>query len=809
MLERKSRIAPCEPVNAFLAVVSCLIITILVSTGCSYAEFASAQPLSSRASQLPSPAAMARAPLSAVQSPESRTLENTAVRCSGSVVAEVDEPETAVQKACALIYQGKFDAADEFIKSIKFQPDSSFDRLAAIVEEYRSITKQRQSSRQAAYRERLDELEKLRTGIDSNQDVVADPNNVDDANDVSRITSRLSVIARVEEFADDTQKAELLAEPLVKQVFQEAMDKAAEFEEKGEWLEAYVTCYSWLQVIEEDNQAYSDYTEQLIDKAGIVASFQDSPCETRQERYKGVDEELFVKAIKDLDSKYVGTIDYRQMAAKAITRCRLLAEVVDKSFAKIQESMVYTGDDSESSFTKPDSQKLAAWVTALSDLQSQTDQSFSGVSRDRFIRILEKVLKLNKKTAKLPKPVLIAQFAEASLASLDPYTVMVWPRQVQDFEKIMTSEFTGVGIEISKNKGLLTVASLLPDTPAYNSGLDAEDVIEKVDGVPTKDMTLTCAVKNITGPAGTDVKLTIKRPGEEQTRDITITRARIVVPTIRGWQRTRLGRWLYMIDDDEKIGYVRITSFSEKTPSDLEIVLKNLEKQGMRALILDLRSNTGGLLDSAVNITDKFIKAGWIVRTRPRYGFGTNAVAHNTRTHPDYPLVILVNSVSASASEIVAGALADKVHKRAILVGERTHGKGSVQGIIPYLGGEAQLKYTMAYYILPSGQRVESRDVMEKLGREDWGVAPDIEIKLRSDEVKKRLEAQKDNDVLVKAGHLDVSEPLKKRTAAETINADPQLAVGILAVKTKLIEQSEKLEAKKKKNGFQLLTVSL
>jgi carboxyl-terminal processing protease len=239
-------------------------------------------------------------------------------------------------------------------------------------------------------------------------------------------------------------------------------------------------------------------------------------------------------------------------------------------------------------------------------------------------------------------------------------------------------------------------------------------------------------------------------------------------------------------------------------------VLTGLEAAGLRGLILDLRSNTGGLLDSAINVTDKFIKGGWIVRTRPRYGFGTDAVARGRGTHPDYPLAILVNSISASASEIVAGALADRVHRRAVLVGERTHGKGSVQGIIPYLKGGAQLKYTMAYYILPSGQRVESRDVMKKLGREDWGVAPNIQIKLRSDEIKKRLDAQKDNDVLVKADHQDLAEPLKKRTAAETITADPQLAVGILVIRTKMIEQSEKLEAKSnKRNGFHLLTVSL
>jgi len=151
-------------------------------------------------------------------------------------------------------------------------------------------------------------------------------------------------------------------------------------------------------------------------------------------------------------------------------------------------------------------------------------------------------------------------------------------------------------------------------------------------------------------------------------------------------------------------------------------------------------------------------------------------------------MVILINSSSASASEIVAGALADEVNKRAILVGTRTHGKGSVQGITNYVGRGAQLKYTQAYYHLPSGQRVESRDAMEKLGRKDWGVGPNIEVDLRSDELKKLAEVQRHNDVLVKADHEGANGNFKKHTVEETLAADSQLAVGLLAIRSKLIQ---------------------
>jgi carboxyl-terminal processing protease len=245
-----------------------------------------------------------------------------------------------------------------------------------------------------------------------------------------------------------------------------------------------------------------------------------------------------------------------------------------------------------------------------------------------------------------------------------------------------------------------------------------------------------------------------------------------------------------MIDEDNKIGYVRITGFSGETDSDFEKVLTQLEAEGLRGLVLDLRYNTGGLLSSAIKITDKFIEKGLIVSTHPRWHQPrTYAFAQKPETHPNYPLVILINSVSASASEIVAGALADPQYHRAVLVGDRTHGKGSVQTITGYPGGRAQLKYTMAYYHLPSGQRVESREVMKKQGSMEWGIAPKIELKLRNDEFIKLADIRRDNDVLVKIGHSD-SEPLKKHTAEELLAVDPQLAVGVLVLKAKQIENT-------------------
>jgi len=713
---------------------------------------------------------------------------------------------STVETVCGLISEGKFSSAESLINESggDEHPQSRFlSQLVEITREYKDIDERRRSSRETAYKEQLAELEKFRNGGDPNSvNDVADANNADpnDANDVNpydanNVSSVLSVVVRIREFADEEQKKLLLEDEFVKEITQKAIDKAAEFEIQGKWLEAYTNCYYWLAAIDPNNEAYSDYAEQLLDKATISATFEDSPCETSEERYASVKKEMFVRAVYALSVNYVSIIDYREMAERAVKRCKLLAEVMATPTVQNHNSAGNgDGEPNEvkhNSFTPPDKKTLTTWLAALSAVEDEMKDAPTGFNKGKFMDAFDRVLSLNAAITELPETVLIAQFAEAALSALDPYTVMVWPKQVQDFEKMMTNEFTGIGIEISKRLGQLTVASLLPDTPAYNSGLDAGDVIEKVDGVETKDMTLMCAVHKITGPKGTKVLLTVKRPGEEKTKDITITRARITVPTIRGWQRTEAGKWLYMIDEARKIGYIRLTSFAGESSSHLEKTLLELEAEGLKGLILDLRFNTGGLLDSAIAVVDKFITEGLIVKTQPGSGFGrwpTVAMAHKSKTHPNYPLVILINSNSASASEIVAGALADKVHKRAILVGARTHGKGSVQGITHYPGERAQLKYTMAYYHLPSDQRVESQDAMKKVGRTDWGVGPNVEIKLRSDEIRKMIDTQRDNDVLVQAGRNGASPELKKHAMKESLAADPQLATGLLVVRSKMIQ---------------------
>jgi len=583
-------------------------------------------------------------------------------------------------------------------------------------------------------------------------------------------------VVRSREYAAEDQKAALLADPFVQKTLAQMKVNAAANEQQGKWLDTYAHCYYWLAVIFEEDETYQDRADELIELSAIELGMKDSTCgETAVERYEGIKAEMFVRALQLLSGNYVHEIDCQLMIEKSLKRCRLLGEVLEKT----QETLAWSASK----------EQVAEWSIGLETLQpedNQSSQSSEKVGPEVLVRTLENVLALNAITLKLPEEVVIAHFTEACLASLDPFTNLVWPWNVKDFEKSMTQQFTGIGVEIAKKMGVLKVVSLLPDTPAYKSGLDADDEIVAVDGELTKEMTIFCAVSKITGPKGSKVVLTIRRPSTGETNDVTIKRDKIVVQPLRGWTRDADGDWNYWIDPINRIGYVRLTAFTESSGPDMDEVLRKLEKKGLKGLILDLRFNSGGYLQASADVVDLFIREGVIVKSNPRQGLATYEIAHRSGTHPDYPLVVLINSSSASASEIVAGALQDPQYHRATLVGHRSYGKGSVQVVTPFTGAGSQLKYTIAYYHLPSNQRVENRYQMKKEDRKDWGIAPDVEVKIRSNEIKEMIDIQRHNDVLARTDHEVNGGVTERHALAETLQADPQLSIGLLVVQSKL-----------------------
>ncbi|MBU0678108.1 MAG: S41 family peptidase [Verrucomicrobia bacterium] len=298
------------------------------------------------------------------------------------------------------------------------------------------------------------------------------------------------------------------------------------------------------------------------------------------------------------------------------------------------------------------------------------------------------------------------------LQSLDPHSQFMDPDMYTDMKDDTSGHFGGLGIVISIRDGILTIVAPMEDTPGFKAGLLSGDKIIEIDGESTEGLSLTEAVKQLRGIPGTDVTIRILRPQPHEIKEVTITRAVINVPSVKDAK---------IIEDG--IGYLRITQFNVPTAGALQEALNELLDQGMESLIIDLRNNPGGLLNAAIEVSQKFLKRGdLVVFTRGREEETKQKYVSRGRYHYlDFPIVILVNGGSASASEIVSGALQD--HKRAILVGERTFGKGSVQSVLPQDDGSA-IRLTTAKYYTPSERVIHERgiepDIVVSMSPEEW-----------------------------------------------------------------------------------------
>jgi carboxyl-terminal processing protease len=727
-------------------------------------------------------------------------------------ITAADTPEndsskySPAEQIFAEIYSGRFDSAREKLEAAAVNGQAQhISKLNELLREYSRIQQVREDKRIEKYLECMEKIERARKeGIpeykgfekqdsssdgqrpqgeddeetDADKDLDADTENMsgdenEEEEEEERTFANLQAnIIMAYKYAEEEQKEKLLEDPLVTEVLEKSRMYSETHEQNGEWIDAYAVYYYWLPELFPEVEEYENYAESLSDKALISTLLKDTPCETREERYSGIEPAMFVRGVKALEQVYITSMDFREMAIKGIERCKMLSEVLSFEDEDITISI--------------DKAQLAKWAARLDEISNQVNSLQFSYDCNSLIETFGRVLESNIETAQIPQQVVIARFTEAAMNTLDPYTTLIWPWEVQEFEKNMTQKFSGIGVEISMETGKIKINSLIPDTPAYATGLDAGDYIVKINGETTENMTINCAVKYITGPSGTKVTLTIEDGKTRKRRDVTITRKTIDVPTVRGWKRQDNGNWDYMIEPETGIGYIRLTGFTSTTAEGMKDAIEKIDNNGMKAIILDLRGNPGGYLQTAGDIVDYFVGEGTIVSTRPRVGFPDKLTA-NKKATINSPLVVLIDGGSASASEIVSGALQDPMYRRAVIVGEQSYGKGSVQTIMDYPGGGAQLKYTMAYYYLPSGEKVKNRFEAEKQNTKDWGIIPDVEVEIKGFELEEYFETQKDNNILVQAGK-DHSE-LNRRSAEETIKSDPQLAAGIIVVKAMLIEQ--------------------
>lgn len=342
---------------------------------------------------------------------------------------------------------------------------------------------------------------------------------------------------------------------------------------------------------------------------------------------------------------------------------------------------------------------------------------------------------------------LIEAAIEGVLDKLDPYSNYISPEEINRFRSNVEHQFGGIGIQIGIEHGQLKVISPLLGTPAYRAGLESGDAILEIDGTTTEGIQIDEAVKRLKGDPDTKVTLTVRHAGSREKENVTITREMVHVDTVLGDTRKADDSWDFMIDHDKHIGYIRVTAFSRDTAADLKKALVELEDEGLKGLIVDLRFNPGGLLSSAIEVSDLFVSSGQIVSTKGRNTPERVWEAKQEGTFEGFPMVVLVNHYSASASEILSACLQD--HKRAVVVGERTWGKGSVQNVIELEGGKSALKLTTAGYHRPSGKNIHRYpDAGEG---DEWGVMPDdgYEVKLNGSQTARLIEYRRQRDILV------------------------------------------------------------
>ncbi|MBI2218924.1 MAG: S41 family peptidase [Candidatus Rokubacteria bacterium] len=354
-------------------------------------------------------------------------------------------------------------------------------------------------------------------------------------------------------------------------------------------------------------------------------------------------------------------------------------------------------------------------VLTLSLGGSAASKSANGAATYEQLRLFTEVLSIvqNQYVDEVPPRELIYSAIKGTLRGLDPHSSFLDPDSYKEMQVETSGSFGGLGIEITLKDDILTVVAPIESTPAYRAGLHPGDRIVKIDGLVTKDMSLPDAVKRMRGKPGTKVTISIVREGWTEPKDFDITREQIRVHSVRTH------------DLGNGVAYLRLRQFQEQTPHDLETALDKFSKNGMKALLLDLRNNPGGLLTAAVEVSEKFIDDGkLVVYTEGRVrNQNMRFSAHAKKPVTSIPIVVLVNQGSASASEIVAGALQD--WQRAKIVGTQTFGKGSVQTIIPLSDGSG-LRLTTAKYFTPKGRSIHGK-----------GITPDVVVEIPKEELKK------------------------------------------------------------------------
>ena len=701
-------------------------------------------------------------------------------------VTQVEPPEARAQalqaEALKAIRAGEWSKTSElFTKAAQVSSDPRLTQMSQWIGSFEQQRLTFAAERRQQYAEAVDDVRKL---IDAGHETFA-----------------IDAAARAYILADD--KDEFHRQSWVKDLLAETATMADQAEQAAQWTKA-LRLYGDLAAIEPLNPEWKSHVKSVMRRLRILATYAPDVLKEHQEleskareaadavlkppttqpttkpvaesndtfridwkeTVKGIQIEMLRDALRDARRHYWRYITYQDLLAGGLEGLRAMATTpgVERAFPSVA-----------------DEAKREAFIAAVNDLKKSVEASQRPNDESLMTTTLAILWQHNQKTLGLPEEVFVAEFADAAFNRLDDFTGMIWPYDVEEFNKSTQGEFQGVGIQIDTNdNGELLVVSPLEDTPAYKLGIKAGDVIVEINGKNAKGITISQAVKNITGPAGTTVRLTVRSPNGE-TRTYDIRRETIKVASVKGWEMKPGGGWNYLIDPEQKVGFIRLTNFTKSTADELTSALNELKRSGARAMILDLRYNPGGLLNAATEVADRFLSGGDIVSTKSdREEKGPPAiVARADADDVNIPMVVLVNQYSASASEIVAGALRD--HKRALIVGERTFGKGSVQMLFQVDGRAAFLKLTTSHYYLPGGTCIHRED-----NSSTWGVEPDITVSMTNEQMSKANKVRRERDVLRNIGEAPVEPTTRPVTSQDVLDVDPQLSAALLLLRLQL-----------------------
>ncbi|MEO0513500.1 MAG: S41 family peptidase [Planctomycetota bacterium] len=563
--------------------------------------------------------------------------------------------------------------------------------------------------------------------------------------------------------------AEILRHEEIAALIEQAETLAAESVEARNWLSA-AEIYARLVLMYDDGVSYRDELERLARKQAIISLYAPEAFWELRNNHRitrEMDElppfnprgEAFTDKLKGISSMMILQAIHRSTREHIDTDARGMTELFLAGLEGVR-SLAATPELGATFPLMRDESAIAGFVEILDEQRATVEGPAYRPTFPKLDNMLKRLVSAAERRLGLPPEAVLHEFGVGAIGNLDDFSDLIWPHDIERFERITRGRFAGVGISIRLDElSNIHVVTPLSGTPAQRAGIRAGDIIRKVDGDSTEGFDLDQAVDNITGPQGTSVVLTIEREVEEDggeteivTRDIEITRAEIDLPTVKGWELKSPAEddWDWFIDEANGIGFVRLSGFSDKTSLRLDRAIRAMQDMGVRGLILDLRFNPGGLLDQAVEVSNRFVREGDIVSTvdAGRSVQQLETAVANKASLTTLPTVVLINENSASASEIVSGAVkhyADQGELTALVLGERSYGKGSVQNLYPIgrRGAEAMLKLTTQYYRLPNGRILHRRP-----GADAWGVEPNYHASLLPEQIGEMLKIRQNADVI-------------------------------------------------------------